>query len=119
MRYPVKPVAINADRGTRKMSIQWSDNHTSEYSFSLLRRACPCAECRGGHANMSADPDPSVFDQPDVDSPATRIRKIESVGSYAISIEWEDGHQYGIYNWLYLRRLCPCEDGRRAAIDRG
>lgn len=57
---------------------------------------------------MSATPDPEVFDQPLEDTPATRLRKIEPVGSYAIMMEWEDGHHYGIYNWNYLRALCPC-----------
>jgi len=41
------------------------------------------------------------------------LRKIEAVGAYAISVEWEDGHHYGIYNWHYLRALCPCEACRQ------
>jgi DUF971 family protein len=57
---------------------------------------------------MSAEPDPYVFSRPDEDKPATRMRSVEAVGSYAITIEWEDGHHYGIYNWTYLRKLCPC-----------
>jgi DUF971 family protein len=39
------------------------------------------------------------------DSPETRLRKVEVVGAYAITIEWEDGHHFGIYNWHYLRAL--------------
>ena len=31
-------------------------------------------------------------------SPQTRIRNLEAVGTYAITIEWEDGHRYGIYH---------------------
>ena len=90
------------------MSIQWGDVHLSDYSFILLRNACPGAECRGGHANMSADPDPQVFGLPIEDSPATRMQTVEAVGAYALTIEWEDGHHYGIYTWNYLRKLCPC-----------
>ncbi|RPI30979.1 MAG: DUF971 domain-containing protein [Chloroflexota bacterium] len=106
--FNVNPTGITANRETKELTITWSDGHTSVYPFSLVRRACPCAECRGGHENMRSDPDPEIFDLPLEDSPATRIRNIEAVGSYAMTIEWEDGHHYGIYNWHYLRALCPC-----------
>ncbi|MBE9474338.1 MAG: DUF971 domain-containing protein, partial [Chloroflexi bacterium] len=48
----LKPAGITADRQKRVMTINWNDGHTSEYSFTLFRVACPCAECRGGHENM-------------------------------------------------------------------
>jgi DUF971 family protein len=112
MVYESKPTGITVDRQTHKMTVQWSDGHTSRYPFSLLRFACPCAECRGGHEHMRSDPDPGVFDLPDEDSTATRIQNVEAVGSYALTIAWEDGHHYGIYNWNYLRKLCPCPECR-------
>jgi DUF971 family protein len=108
-----KPTAITANRQTQQLSITWSDGHTAHYGFSLLRHACPCAECRGGHDNMRSDPDPLVFDMTDEDSPATHMTNLERVGAYAITIYWEDGHHYGIYNWNYLRQLCPCPECRR------
>lgn len=104
----IKPTGITANRESRKVAINWSDGHESAYSFSLLRHACPCAECRGGHANMRAEPDQNVFSMTEEDSPATRMLNMEAVGAYAITIAWEDGHHYGIYNWDYLRALCPC-----------
>jgi DUF971 family protein len=61
---------------------------------------------------MRSDPDPEVFFRPVEDSPATRVQNVEAVGSYALTIAWEDGHHYGIYNWNYLRKLCPCQDCR-------
>lgn len=61
---------------------------------------------------MRQDPDPAVFEQPDELTAATSLRKIEAVGSYAITIEWEDGHHFGIYTWSYLRQLCPCSQCR-------
>jgi DUF971 family protein len=104
----IKPTAITANRQTSELTIQWSDEHTSIYPFSLLRHACPCAECRGGHENMRSTPDPEVFTRPREDIPATRLGNIEAVGSYALTIEWEDGHNFGIYTWEFLRLLCPC-----------
>ncbi len=109
----VFPTNITADRKTAELTVSWNDGHTSVYPFSLLRYACPCAECRGGHEKMTAEPDPSVFSLPTNDSPATRISNVEAVGSYAMTIQWEDGHHFGIYNWSYLRALCPCPQCRQ------
>ena len=108
----MKPVNITADRRTRKLMLKWEDDHESVYSFSLLRHACPCAECRGGHENMSATPDAKVFYLPDEDIPQTNMINIEAVGTYGITISWEDGHSFGIYTWSYLRALCPCAECR-------
>jgi DUF971 family protein len=113
--YDLRPTAITANRQTRELSITWSDGHQSVYRFSLLRHACPCAECRGGHENMRSEPDPAVFTMGDEDNPATRLRNLEAVGTYALTPEWEDGHHFGIYNWNYLRLLCPCEACRLKA----
>ena len=104
----IKPSGVTVNRKTRKLSISWKDGHESLYLFSLLRYACPCAECQGGHEKMSSEPDSEVFALPVVDSPASRVQDVESIGTYAITIEWEDGHQAGIYTWGYLRKLCPC-----------
>jgi DUF971 family protein len=61
---------------------------------------------------MGSKPDPIVFTLPDEDVPATRLNSLEAVGSYALTIEWEDGHHYGIYTWDYLRALCGCSECR-------
>lgn len=103
------PSGIKADRTARVLTIEWADGHTSRYPFGLVRAACPCATCRGGHENMRSEPDPEVYSMVIADSPRTQLRKIEPVGSYALTIEWEDGHHFGIFNWHYLRALCPCE----------
>jgi DUF971 family protein len=111
----IRPVSITANRTIGQLIIGWNDSHTSIYPFPLVRAACPCASCRGGHENMSPEPDPDVFDSQLSDSPATHLKSISAVGSYALTIEWEDGHHYGIYNWHYLRNLCPCQECRANA----
>lgn len=115
----LKPKEITADRNQNFMIVTWSDGHVSHYPFSLLRHACPCAECRGGHEHMQSDPDPLVFDLPDENSLATRLRSVEMIGAYALSITWEDGHYYGIYTWHYLRALCPCHHCRQRGENAG
>ena len=102
------PAGITANRKTSIITIKWKDGHQSNCPFSLMRNACPCVECRGGHDQMSDVPDPEVFDMPIDDNEKTRLESVVPVGSYAISIQWEDGHSGGIYNWDYLRLLCPC-----------
>ena len=108
-----KPTGITANKKTKEFTVTWSDNHTSVYPFELLRAACPCASCRGGHENMKSEPDPDVFNTQLGDSQSTRIANVVAVGSYALTIVWEDGHDYGIYNWYYLRALCPCAECRK------
>jgi DUF971 family protein len=108
----IHPTGITANRQTAVMTVNWNDDHTSVYSFSLLRYGCPCAECRGGHDKMGNTPPLEVFFMPAEDSAKIRLRQVEAVGTYGITIEWEDGHHFGIYNWEYLRALCPCDDCR-------
>jgi DUF971 family protein len=106
----VKPASIIANREKKELTVLWDDDHASLYSFSLLRASCPCAECRGGHDNMSDIPTPAAFEANLPDSSLTRLKTIVTVGSYAITPVWEDGHDAGIYRWDYLRALCPCKD---------
>jgi DUF971 family protein len=44
--------------------------------------------------------------------------QIGLVGRYAVSIEWSDGHDDGIYSYETLRGLCPCGRCRDAAQPR-
>jgi DUF971 family protein len=110
-----RPTGVTANKSNRELTLTWSDGHVSVYSFALLRAACPCASCRGGHENMKSEPDEAVFATDLPDSSETRLVNVSAVGSYAISITWEDGHDYGIYNWHYLRALCPCDEHRGKA----
>ncbi len=106
------PAGLTANKSQRELTIEWKDGHTSVYPFGLLRAACPCASCRGGHENMRSEPDAEVFERRMEDTSATRMAGIEAVGQYAITVEWEDGHHFGIYNWHFLRALCPCAECR-------
>lgn len=112
MSTELRPTGITADRNQLLLTIIWNDGHQSIYPFGLVRSACPCAECRGGHDKMGAVPDQAVFEKFSSDSVSAQMRNLEAVGSYAITIEWEDGHHAGIYTWQYLRALCPCSECR-------
>lgn len=106
------PKKITLNKKEQYLEIAWQDGHLSQYPFSLLRAACPCATCRGGHENMRSEPDPLVFDMTLADTPATKVEQVEMAGQYAITIHFQDGHHYGIYTWHFLRMLCPCPSCR-------
>jgi DUF971 family protein len=112
----LSPFEITANKQTKELTLTWSDGHLSIYPFSLLRYACPCAECRGGHDKMSDEPPQEVFYMPIEDNSTTRMVNVEKVGTYGITVEWEDGHHFGIYNWHYLRAMCPCSICREMTI---
>lgn len=103
MEDTITPTKINADREKRVMTIEWNDGKSCGYGFGALRDACPCATCRGDSPDEGQE-DP--FALPLIDVRAKMLRNLELVGNYALTIEWEDGHHYGIYNWEYLRSLC-------------
>ncbi len=84
------------------VKITWQDGHVSTYPARELRLACPCAACVDevtGHVRVIATSVPQ-----DV-----HPLKIDVVGRYAISVQWSDGHNTGIYPFDRLRKICPCE----------
>lgn len=102
----VKPIGVTADRTERRLKISWNDGHESVYPFAGLRAVCPCAECKGGHANMGGPPDPLVVR--DFRNEGINLEQINPVGGYALEFVWNDGHRAGIFTWEYLRQACPC-----------
>ncbi len=108
----MKPKSIKVKKNENIVLVVWEDGHNSIYPFSLLRAGCPCASCRGGHENMSPEPDPKIFKAEYLPSSANELVNLELVGSYAMTISWKDGHNFGIFTWQYLRAMCPCSTCR-------
>ncbi len=85
-----------------QLGIRWSDNHQSTYAVRNIRLNCHCANCVDEwtrEVRIKSEQVPADI----------RPRKIESVGRYAFSITWSDGHDTGIYTFEQLRALCECE----------
>ncbi len=100
-------IAISRSKG---IEIDWKDGHHSAYTLGLLRDECPCAHCTGAHGTAPqktnyAGGDASPFP---MFKPALRMLAVEPVGTYAVRINWSDGHSSGIYSWDHLRAICPC-----------
>jgi ATP-binding protein involved in chromosome partitioning len=83
-------------RDPRTLSVLWEDGQRNDFDVRDLRLACRCALCV---EEMSGRPllDPKSV-RPDVTP-----RTITSVGNYAITIIWNDGHSTGIYSFEHLR----------------
>ncbi len=100
-------IAVSKSKG---LAIDWADGHRSEYLNAYLRDACPCASCTGAHGT---EPLKSSYSQPAAGAfplykPRLRMDSIEEVGTYALRIRWNDGHNTGIYSYDHLRAICPC-----------
>jgi DUF971 family protein len=104
----VKPSAITLNKQDGYLEIRWNDGQQCQYPLSHLREACPCVECRGGHAFMGSQYDPDNLLQL-TPKRSYQMTGLEMVGNYAIQPNWDDGHATGIYSWDYLRHLCPTE----------
>jgi DUF971 family protein len=95
---PPRDIQIIGD----ELAIRWDDGVESFIRLEILRRACPCAGCRGEvdvMGKLHKGPD-----QPMAPG-AFRLLRLTPVGGYAVQPIWADGHQSGLYAFDYLRKL--------------
>jgi DUF971 family protein len=85
-----------------ELAIKWDDGVESFINLEKLRRACPCAGCKGEMDIMG-----NLYKNPDKPLTATSVHltRIGHVGGYAIQPVWADGHSTGLYSYEYLREL--------------
>ncbi len=91
----------------QELAIKWDDGHESFIGLEKLRRACPCAGCKGEMdvmGNLYKGPEQTL-------TPAAfELRQIVPVGTYAVQPVWADGHATGIYSFDYLRRVADAAE---------
>lgn len=112
-----KPVTIKIHVSTGAgVDITWADNHSSHYDFSYLREECPCATCNEKR-DQEEQHQHSGLKTPILSSPALpmfkpklRAQSATQVGNYAVQINFNDGHNTGIFSYDYLRSVCPCAE---------
>lgn len=90
---PLLPREIRLHSQSNELELVWSDDIKSRLSGALLRKACRCADCL------------STGERNQVEEDALLIRNVVGAGHYGIQIIFSDGHDRGIYPWLYLREL--------------
>lgn len=98
MTTEVFPESLELTDSDSVLQIAWDDGHVSRLRLSALRAECPCASCKGHHPSQSLNLQADQF--PDI-----RITDLASVGRYAYSISWSDGHNTGLYTLRSLREM--------------
>jgi ATP-binding protein involved in chromosome partitioning len=96
--------SMEPNEAARAFRVSWTDGKQSLIGFRDLRGLCPCALCvdegtgqrKVGRDQVSEDVKPL---------------KVQTVGNYALSIHWSDGHQSGIYAYDYLRKILVKDAG--------
>jgi DUF971 family protein len=89
-----------------ELAVKWADSTEHFIALEKLRRACPCAGCKG-----EVDILGNLYKNPEKPFAANSFElvKISSVGGYAIQPVWADGHNTGIFSFAYLRRVAAAK----------
>lgn len=87
-----------------EIAISWTDSHESNFTLKSLRDFCPCAGCQGEDNLLYHHPPIPRQNHPEM----YNLVNLQPVGSYAVQIQWGDGHNAGIYTWEYLQKNCSC-----------
>ena len=102
----IEPKQIDAM--PEELALSWPDGHETFLSYERLRRACPCALCKGephlwGQSGPLGEPE-------NLNSTSFQLVGVERMGNYGIRLSWGDRHNTGIYTFAYLRSLCDCPE---------
>lgn len=90
-----RPNEIKLHQQSRLMEITFVGGKVFKFSYEFLRVHSPSAEVRG-HS-----PGQEILQTGKQD---VNINHIEPVGSYAIQLDFSDGHNSGLYSWDLLYR---------------
>jgi DUF971 family protein len=91
----------NVDVINNFLAIAWDDGGETFVEMERLRRACPCAMCKGETNVLSYAP-PTLQN---FTAKSFELTGWEFVGGYAIQPKWADGHASGLYSFDYLRKM--------------
>ena len=90
------PTDIKLHQKSRKLELLFGDGRRFSFSYEFLRVHSPSAEVRG-HSPAQA-----VLQ---LDKVSVGIVKVDLVGTYALKITFDDGHDTGLYSWEYFKEL--------------
>lgn len=96
MSDPPKPTDIRLKQQSRVLELAFEDGSQFRLPCEYLRVFSPSAEVKG-HG-----PGQEVLQ---VGKERVNIDAIEPVGTYAVTLKFDDGHDTGIYSWKYLYEL--------------
>ncbi len=79
-------------------TVEWSDGLIVDFRLCDLQKRCPCAGCRDEITGKSLIDEKTIPHE-------LRASAIESVGRYALRINFNTGCSKGIYSFDYLRQI--------------
>ncbi|HET7923219.1 MAG TPA: DUF971 domain-containing protein [Gammaproteobacteria bacterium] len=88
------PVEIRLRKSAGVLAVSFDDGARFELPFEYLRVFSPSAEVRGHGTEILQ-----------VGKERVKITGIEPVGSYAVRLIFDDGHDTGLYSWPVLYEL--------------
>ncbi|MEE4296247.1 MAG: gamma-butyrobetaine hydroxylase-like domain-containing protein [Wenzhouxiangella sp.] len=91
-----EPTEIRLEKARGILVVEFDDGQTFEMSCQYLRTHSPSAEVRGHGLT-----EPMLL----TGKENVAIDKITPVGSYAVCLHFDDGHNTGIYSWPILYDL--------------
>lgn len=77
-------------------AIAWKDGQVQRFTLKNLQEHCPCALCTEAREQRVASPQPKG---------SVSCTHVESVGRYALRVQFTTGCSHGIYNFSLLRKL--------------
>ncbi|MDD4929227.1 MAG: DUF971 domain-containing protein [Gallionella sp.] len=98
----MNPTEIILHQKSRLLELAFDDGARYQLPFEFLRVFSPSAEVRG-HG-----PGQEVLQAGKLD---VMLTGVEPVGSYAIKLTFDDGHDSGLYTWEYLSELGKYQSG--------
>lgn len=90
------PTRVHYHKKARELELTYEGDESYRLSIEYLRVYSPSAEVRGHGA------DTAVLQ---VGKKNVGLKNISPVGRYAIKLEFDDGHDSGLYSWEYLYEL--------------
>ncbi len=94
------PTVVNTEKNDTHgmLKVAWSDGRDSVVAYKELRFQCPCAVCVDENTGVRKIKKESIKED-------IQPVRINTIGNYALSIQWSDGHNTGIYAFDMLRKL--------------
>ena len=90
------PTEIRLHKDRRTLSVRFDDGAAFDLPAEMLRVLSPSAEVQGHTPEQRQ----TVGGKRDV-----TIAALEPIGNYAVKINFDDGHNTGLFSWSYLRQL--------------
>ena len=97
------PTELRVSPDKRQLSISFTDGSTHAFTAEMLRVLSPSAEVQGHSPEQRV----TVPNKANV-----AIRQLLPVGNYAVRIVFDDGHDSGLFTWVYLAELGANKDAK-------